>query len=106
MDQKDELQHRYMKQLDEERDEHKRNFRQAKSSFKDALNETGYQVKQLELERNLWHTKYNDLAKGIDEMKMKMKADCQKQLQYRFRQFVSDWNRRKSFGVWDTLDGD
>jgi len=94
IDQKGELEHRLTKQIDDEREEHKRNFRQAKTSFKDALNETSYQVKQLELERNLWHTKYNDLAKSIDEMKMKMKADCQKQLQDRFRQFVSDWNRQ------------
>jgi len=94
LDQKADLEHRYAKQLDDEREEYEKKFRQAKSSFKEALNESSYQVKQLELERNLWHTKYNDLAKGVEEMKMKMKADCQKQLQDRFHQFVSDWNRQ------------
>jgi len=69
-------------------------FRQAKTSFKDALGEAKYQVKALELERNRWHAKYNDLAKGLEEMKLRMKADCQKQLQDRFDQFVSEWNRQ------------
>jgi len=51
------------------------------------------------LERNLWHTKYNDLAKSLEEMKLKIKADCQKQLQDRFNQFVSDWTRSKNIAT-------
>jgi len=93
-DQKVALDHRHTKQLDDEKEEYERVIRTMKTSYKDALDETSHQVKQLELERNLWHTKYNDLAKGLEERTLKMKADCQKQMQDNFHQFVSNWNKQ------------
>ena len=64
-----------------------------KTNYKDALKESSDEFKQVELERNLWHTKYNDLAKSLEEVKLKMKADFQRQLHDRLHQLV-DWNRR------------
>lgn len=80
--------------LDGVNDKWTRKHRLEKDSYKDALNETSHQIKQLELERNQWHTKYNDLAKSHEETAIQMKADFQRQLHDRFHQFVSDWNRR------------
>ena len=77
-------------------DEYERKFRKMKTKFEDALDATAHQIKDLELERNEYYAKYNDLVDSLEEMKLKMKADFQKQFQDRFHQFVSDWNRRKA----------
>src|SRR4051812_33485333 len=58
-----------------------------------ALKQADYETKSLGAERNQWFTKYTQLNNELEERQRLLKADCQKRMVEKFREFVRDWNR-------------